>query len=268
MNLVLPPPTLESWIDGLQSQGRYVFFRSDAVAHSGLSAESVKKALQRLARRGRIAKVKNYFFAIVPLEYVAAGSPPASWFIDDLMAAMQRPYYVGLLTAAGLHGASHHAAQQFQVLTNRPIRPITVGRSEIRFYASKFVNRAAVSNVKTPTGAMRFSTPETTAVDLVRFSRSAGELDHVATVIAELVPALDPKRLLASVKLVDDVPNAQRLGYVLEHVRARHLAEPIRNWVDRHNVRPVPLRSNHRVPNAREDRRWHVLIDRSIEVEA
>src|SRR5687768_9910587 len=118
--------------------------------------------------------------------------PPASWFIHDLMMAMERPYYVGLLTAAGLHGASHHQPQEFQVITNRPIRPITVGRSRIRFFASRFVSMAAVTNVKTPTGSMLAATPETTTVDLVRFAKFAGQLDNVATVIAELIPKLDP----------------------------------------------------------------------------
>ena len=36
--------------------------------------EAVKKALQRLARRQRVVKVKNYFYVIVPLEYRHAGS--------------------------------------------------------------------------------------------------------------------------------------------------------------------------------------------------
>ena len=53
-----------------------------------------------MTARGRIAKAKDYFYVIVPLEYAAAGAPPASWFVNDLMAAMTRPYYVGLLTAA------------------------------------------------------------------------------------------------------------------------------------------------------------------------
>ena len=67
---------------------------------------------------------------IVPLEYLHAGGPPPSLFIDDLMKAMERPYYVGLLSAAALHGASHQQPQEFQVFSDRPIRPIQVGRSD------------------------------------------------------------------------------------------------------------------------------------------
>ena len=184
-----------------------------------------------------------------------------------LMAAMQRPYYVGLLTAAGLHGASHHQPQEFQVVTDRPIRSITTGRARIRFFASRFVSEVAVTNFKTPTGSMRVSTPETTAFDLVRFVKAAGQLDNVATVIAELASKIDSKKLVAAAKVVEDVPNAQRLGFILDRVRARRPAESLRGWIERQSPKPVPLRSNRRDHTAREDRRWHVLVDHPLDIE-
>ena len=46
--------TVEKWIDNHQAHGRYTFLRAESVAGTGLSAEAVKKALQRLAGRGRV----------------------------------------------------------------------------------------------------------------------------------------------------------------------------------------------------------------------
>jgi len=227
----------------------------------------VKKALQRLARRGRVLKVKDYFYVIVPLEYQTAGGPPVSWFINDLMAAMKLPYYVGLLTAAAQHGASHQQPQEFQVITDRSVRPLTVGRTKVRFFASKFATEAATVNVKTPTGSMRVASPETTAVDLVRFVQAAGYLGNIATVLADLSSLLHPKKLLAAVRLVNDVPNARRLGYLLDHVRAKPIAEPLHAWVERQSTRPVPLQSGRSFAGAVENRRWHVLVNQPIEVD-
>jgi predicted transcriptional regulator of viral defense system len=258
--------TLENWIDDRQAQGRYTFLRSEAVEESGISSEAVKKALQRMTLRGRLAKAKDYFYIIVPLEYASAGAPPASWFVDDLMTAMELPYYVGLLSAAAQHGASHHAPQEFQVVTDRYVRPVVVGRAKVRFFTSKFMADAAVADVKTPTGTMRVSTPETTAIDLVRFSKAAGYLDNVATVISELASSLDAKKLLRAAKRVGDIPNAQRLGYILDHVRARKAAIPLRDWIDRQSPSCVPLRTGRN--GGTEDRRWHVLVDRPLEVES
>lgn len=259
---------LGRWVDDRQAHGKYTFLRAEAVAGSGLTAEAVKKALQRLARRGRVLKVKDYFYVIVPLEYRSAGGPPATWFIDDLMDAMRLPYYVGLLTAAAQYGASHQQPQEFQVLTDRSVRALTAGRIRIRFFATKHVDRAAVVNIKTPTGTMKMSTLETTALDLVRFARAAGSLDHVATVLAELTSSLDPKRLLTVTRLVGDVPGARRLGYLLDRVRGRDLSGPMHAWLERQSLRPVPLRPGRPWAGAVEDPRWHVLVNQPIETEA
>lgn len=259
--------TMETWIDNQQARGKYTFLRQEAVRGSGLRAEAARKALQRLAHRERIVKIKNYFYGIVPLEYRLAGSPPAPWFIHDLMAAMKLPYYVGLLSAAGVHGSSHQQPQEFQVVTDRSVRLIKVARLRIRFFASKHVSSAATLLVKTPTGSMRVATPETTAVDLVRFRKAAGDLDHVATVINELVPRLSTRRLVAAVQLVQDVPDAQRLGFILDRLRARVPADALRGWVDRQSPRTVPLRPNRPGDKARENKRWHLLVNGAIEVE-
>jgi len=260
--------TLEQWINGLQAKGKYTFLRGEAITGSGLSPDAVKKALQRLARRGRVAKVKNYFYVIVPLEYVAAGAPPASWFIHDLMAAMELPYYVGLLSAVGHHGASHQQPQEFQVVTDRSIRPLVVARTRIRFFASKYVRQAAAVEVKTPTGMMRVSTPETTAVDLVRFAKAAGHLDHVAIEMIELARLLDAKHLLEAVRAVGDVPNAQRLGFILDLIHKRKLTGSVHAWVQRQQVRVVRLRPGRPVIGVRLNRRWQVLVNGPIEADA
>ncbi len=228
--------------------------------------EAVKKAIQRLVRKDWIVKLKDYLFVIVPLEYARTGTPPPSWFIHDLMIVMKLPYYVGLLSAAAVYGASHQQPQEFQVVTDRSIRSLIAGRARIRFFASKFAARTSVADAKTPTGTMRVSTPEATAVDLVRFAKAADHLDHVVTVLAELAPSLNPKKLLAAVRVVGDTPNAQRLGYILDHVNGRNLAAPLHGWLARMAHRPVPLRTERLAADASEDRRWHVLVDQPLEV--
>ena len=65
------------------------------------------------------------------------GRTSALWYIDDLMRHEGRPYYVGLLRAAELHGASHQAVMEFQVVTNKKMPELLVGRSRIAFYYRK-----------------------------------------------------------------------------------------------------------------------------------
>ncbi len=64
-----------------------------------------------------------------------------------------------------------------------------------------------------------------------------------------------------------DVPNAQRLGYLLEKVRGRSQARALHEWLGRQSPRVVPLRPGRNAKGAMEDRRWHVCVAERIEVE-
>lgn len=260
--------SLEDWVNSLQAKGRYSFLRSEALRDSGLSSEAVKKALQRLECRGRLAKAKNYFYVIVPLEYSKSGGLPPAWYIDDLMKAMKRPYYIGLLSAAALHGASHQQPQEFQVVTDRYVRSLRVGRVRIHMLTSKRAMNTPVQEMKAPTGTMRVSIPEATVVDLVRWARAAGGLDNVVIILRELLPLLDETKLLKVIRLQSDVPNAQRLGYLLDRLRARSLARAVHGWTERHCKSLVGLRPGETISGATENRRWHVLVGEPIETEA
>lgn len=264
----MPSPLMKAWIDRLQAGGRYTFLRSEAVRDSGLTAGAVSKALRQAVRDRRILQLKEYLFVIVPLEYRVAGSPPPAWFVHDLMAAMGLPYYVGLLSAAALHGAAHQQPQAFQVMTDRSVRPLAAGRTRLQFFASKHVSGAAVAELKTPTGVMRVSTPEATAVDLVRFAKAAGHLDHVASVIAGLAGSLHAKRLVAAVRAVDDIPNAQRLGYILDQLKQSELADALYAHLAPRIARTQLLRPGGRAADAEEDARWRLLINTPLEVES
>ena len=263
----MPPPLLKAWIDRLQAGGRYSFLRSEAVRDSGLTPAAVSKALRQAVRDQRILQLKEYVFVVVPLEYRVAGSPPPSWFIHELMAAMGLPYYVALLSAAALHGAAHQQPQAFQVMTDRSVRPMVAGRTRLQFFASKHVEQTAVTELKAPTGVMRVSTPETTAVDLVRFAKAAGHLDHVASVLAGLAGSLQAKRLVAAVRTVDDLPNAQRLGYILDQLQQRELADALHAHLAPRISRTQLLRPGRSAVDAKEDARWRLLINTPLEVE-
>jgi len=79
---------------------------------------------------------------------------------------------------------------------------------------------------------------------------------------------LDARKLLAAVRLVGDVPNAQRLGYILDQVRAPKLATGLHEWIERRGSRAVPLHKGRSVEVAPENQHWHVLVNGPLEVEA
>ena len=208
--------SLSALVDSYQAGGRYVITREQARQALGVSHEALKKAVRRLVAKRRLAVPRRGFFVVVPVEYRQAGAPPPSWYIDDLMKFCNRHYYVGLLTAATLHGAGHQQPQEFQVVTDRQLRPIMAGRARIRFFRKLRMERTQTMHVKTETGTMKVTTPEATALDLLRYLKGVGHLGHVVTVLTELVETMDGERIAEAAKSEDHLPSAQRLGYLLD----------------------------------------------------
>lgn len=50
------------------------------------------------------------------------------------MRQEERPYYLGLLKAAELHGATHQAVMEFEVITDKRLPKIRAGRSITSFF--------------------------------------------------------------------------------------------------------------------------------------
>ncbi len=259
-------PFLHHYVDRLQESGRYTFARDEALKALKISPVALKLAARRLSRQGRLVSPRRGFFVIVPLEYKLAGSPPPSWFIDQLMGFQNESYYVGLLSAAALHGAAHQQPQEFQVMTSQQMRPAVVGRSRIRFLVKKHIKRTQTLRFKTETGTMKVSTPESTALDLVRYPIHAGGLNNVATVLSDLAENIEPKRLAEAARRDDDLPSAQRLGFLLEHIGEEAKTEPLAEWLKISGPRTVYLRRGGPALRARKSARWKIMINEDVEV--
>jgi len=258
-------PTISTWVEQLQAQGRYTFTRAQAESGTGRSFVASQTALRRLKEQGRIVSPRRGFYVVVPPEYRATGSPPASWFIDDLMRFLGQPYYVGLLSAAAIHGAAHQQPMVFQVVTSEPTREVRAGKVAIRFSMNSMVEQMPVTEKQTETGTMRVATPETTAFDLVRYPAGAGHLSNAATVLTELAERIDARALVSIASMVR-LPDVQRLGYLLDAVGEGDLAAPLATWLASRRFRAIRLRPGEPA-NVEIDERWRVLPNVELEVE-
>lgn len=258
------PGQLHDWIEGLPAKGRYVFSRAEAESVSDASSQAVEATLRRLKKRGTIVSPRRGFYVLVPPEYRAAGSPPASWFIDDLMRHQGRRYYVALLTAAALHGAGHQQPMAFQILADGDERDVGLGRVRIEFHVSRLVAGAATQEIQTETGTMVVSTPETTAFDLVRFPSAAGYWNNIATVLGELAESLDPGLLATGAERVAR-SDSQRLGWLLDLLGERQLADAVATALEGERLVPTPLSPARKASDAPLDPRWRILVNDDVE---
>lgn len=257
---------LGDFVDGLPSEGRYTFTLDQVSAEVDASTVALQTAIRRMKKKGRLVSPRRSFFVIVPPEYRSTGAPPPSWFIDDLMRHMQRPYYVGLLSAAALHGAAHQQPQVFQVVTSLPMAPLTAGRARVEFFRRRSIERVATQKMTTPTGYMNVSTPETTAFDLLRHVHAAGHLSNVATVLAELGETIQSERLIEAASLAS-LPEIRRAGYLFQLVGREELAEALEKAAAAYWAKPSRLRPDVSDDGAPLDTRWSLFINEDVEPE-
>ncbi len=255
------------FVEDLLAHGRYVFTRTEAQRCIAASPSAVYMALHRLATAGRLVMPRSGFYVIVDPQHRASRSLPPEWFVRDLMRYMRHLYYVGLLSAAQLHGAAHHRPLEFQVVIPNPtMRPVKCGNVQIRFFGKGPFDRAEAVEVKTPTGSMAVSSPETTAWDLVRYPKAAGGLDNVMTVLSELSEKLDAVRLAGTVRKHGDRLVAQRLGYLLDRLGHRDLTKRLAGWIDGAPQRL--LNPSAPVGRAPLSRKWNLIVNARPEPEA
>ncbi|MBI2716204.1 MAG: type IV toxin-antitoxin system AbiEi family antitoxin [Rhizobiales bacterium] len=267
--------SLSTHIAGLLSAGQVVFTSKDAEKALHIGQGAFLDAAERLQRRKHLLNPRRGFYVIVPPQFASWGAPPPAWYIDALMRHEHQAYYVGLLKAAELHGATHQAVMEFQVVAGKRLPKIHAGRNMIVFYYRKDMRAVAsgLEDHKTDTGTMKISTVELTALDLLRYPQAAGGIDNIATVLTDLEPKIDAAKL-AALSQKAERPVAQRLGYLLDRLGHQERTEPMHaalkargslTWteLDRRESRDPDFAPE---PAERNDR-WRVIVRRFPEVD-
>ena len=270
-------PRLSDYINSLLSTGRIVFTAEEAELALSVDHGAFLDAAERLQRRGLLLKPRQGFYVIVPPQYLSWGAPPPTWYIDALMSheGQTHSYYVGLLKAAELHGATHQAIMEFQMVTAKRLPVIHAGRSRIVFYLRRDIEAvsAGIEDHKTETGKMRISSVALTALDLLRYPQASGGIDNIATVLSDLGHKIDSTQLTTLSALVER-PVVQRLGYLLDFLGYDSLIEPMLeslhargslSWteLDRHAGRERSIAPN---PRSR-DLRWRIVVRRTPQID-
>ena len=267
---------LSGYVSGLLSAGQVVFTAEEAEHALGIGHGAFLDAAERLQRREAVLNPRQGFYVVVPPQHASWGAPPPAWYIDALMGHVGQAYYVGLLKAAELHGATHQAVMEFQVVTAKRIPRIRAGRSLIVFYFRKDVEAvtAGIEHCKTDTGTMKISSAALTALDLLRYPQASGGIDTVAAVLSDFAQKIDPEQLAALSALVER-PVVQRLGYLLDHLGhdslTRLMLESLRArgsppWIelDRQEARDPDFAPEPRQRNLR----WRIVVRRVPQVDA
>lgn len=255
---------LADFVQDMIAKGHFSFSVEDVQKLKRTSSSAVQAALRRLQKKGGIVMPYRGFYVIVPPEYRTSGCLPPEQFIPDLMAHLGEIYYAGLLTAAEYHGAAHQRPQIFQAVAAKSRRPISCGKMRVGFVFRKNAGKIATEKINTPAGELKISSPEATAFDLVGYVHHCAGLNNVATVLSELAEKIDAEKLQQLVGL-SPIAWGQRLGYLLDLVRANDKALGIAEYVKKKQPVRTPLSPALKISGAKTDSRWRVFVNTKVE---
>lgn len=105
--------TLQKWIED-RAWVPHIFNRRCESTGVYSSEQILYNELSKLCSNNTIASVYRGFYVIVPTQYVLRGSVPATYYIDQLMANLNKSYYVCMLSAAELIGVAHQRPSSSQ----------------------------------------------------------------------------------------------------------------------------------------------------------
>ncbi len=249
------------FVDAQVAAGRVAFPLMDLVHETGLSMTAAKHQLLRLKHRVTRVSPRQPFYLIVGPEHRTVGAPPVAWWLHDYFAWLRQPYYLALQSAASSFGSNPQALQVTQVMTKIARRAIEVGRIRVQFFVKRTIEQTPTQSLTNAFAPLKISTPEATALDLVRYAGRIGGIGCVAETIAPLLPVLRAAELRRALKTESQPTVAQRLGFVLEKLRANELAKVVQQWLPS-DLAFVPL-----VPGQRGDsseiKRWRILNNAS-----
>lgn len=210
----LRPAELADWMLG---RGQHSATSVELAELLGVAEPSIRQSLRR--QSSSIVAVSKGLWVPVPPEYRSAGAPPPIHFIDALMKHLGHPYYVGFLSAAELHGASHQKPMTFQIATSAVLRNREIGSSKVQFIHRSTAGSRPTRLFNVPTGQVEASTAAITILDLVEAPRFGAGIGNAATVIGELLieNKLDIDDLTIQARQYPTTV-VQRTGYLIEHM--------------------------------------------------
>lgn len=255
----------QGYIDSLTATGEISFTVSQFCNALNLNYGAATSALRHLLQKKSIVSPSKGYYLILTPEFRASGCLPADYFIDDLIRHWGTEYYIGLLSAALYHGAAHQQPQMFQVMIPNKRKSISCGHVSIEFIQNSHCTRTPKQALKTRTGTLQVSTPEATAMDMLKYIRHCGGINRIATVLDELAETMSADRLVDLAAQSEERTWVHRLGFLLDRLGHTKLAEALYTVISKQPMERIPLVPYSSMTGAPRDKKWSIGINAKVE---
>jgi len=258
---------MQEYLFKLRARGRYSFTLDELRTTLNISNKAINQNLFRLKSKGQVAQVRQGFYVIVPPEYSSSGILPIYSFIDQMMVWLGRYYYVGLLSAASIHGSSHQEPMESFIMIRPPaLRKISHRNLVINFLLKSSWDERNIIKKKTDAGYINVSSPELTALDLLFFNNWLG-INRATEIVSGLTEEMNPAVLMQTARKFPVTSTIQRLGYLLDcKLGQEKMASVLEKVLGERKVHAVPLSPN-RERKGEICSRWKIIQNLEVESE-
>jgi predicted transcriptional regulator of viral defense system len=231
----------------------------DAVAkRAGSSEPAAQKALQRLVRAGRVARVRKDLL-ILPETTGHLGVD----LVDLVDAVAGKPYLITAGRALEHHDLTDQHFFGVVVLAARRVEPLAYRGQTAKFLHTDPGHIWGAEEGPGP----NYANPARAIVDALNHPRYGVSLTQAldALLLAVSRDAMFTDRLLNTVIRYDSPAVARRVGLVVERFIGAEAAAPYRDLIGQ-NRAPVLMRAR-RSPDGKLDTAWRVVVNTVLEPE-
>ncbi len=207
------------YIRQLLSQEEYAFSLKEILRETGKGETAVKRELSRIVEKKEIINLRKGFYLIIPPRYSSAQKLPVQLYCEKLFRHLNRKYYLGLYTAAKIHGASHQQVHRDYILIEKPkLNDIKRKNFDIRFFTSSYWPAKNIIAKKSDAGIHHLSSPSLTLADLIHYHTKIGGLNRVLTITEELAEEFEMQDFRNLLGWYPHKSTVQRMGFLLDEL--------------------------------------------------
>ena len=262
-NGILRPSELQDW---LAAHGISTITSEECAHLLGIPANEVSQRLVRLRAKGQLVAAARGLWIAVPAEFRNMGAPEPIRYIHNLMEFYACNYCIGWLSAASIHGASHHAPQVFQIAVSKALRKRMIGRSELQFFFRSYIPMISKKKISLSNGSAFVCSPGATMLMAAADPAYCSGIDNAATIICEL--ADNHPDFINDVMINAPLfPHAavHRLGWILEHLADMPGLDELSDYCSKSPEPTILSPGGGRSGSV--DKKWYVIENRRIETD-
>jgi predicted transcriptional regulator of viral defense system len=259
--------TVSAYIKQLQSFEEYSFSIDEVTAKASKDVIAVKRELARLTEKKEILNLRKGFYLIIPPRYASSEKLPIQLYSKKLFKYLDRKYYVGLHSAAKMHGAGHQQPQRDYLIIETPkLNTITKKSFDLQFFTTAQWPKNNIETKKSDAGAYHISSPALTFIDLIHHHSKIGGLNRMLASLEELTEEMNEIDMGQLTTWYNHKSTLQRAGFLLDElIGTTPFTEIIYEKLKQQPFYPVLLSPKKTQKPGSANNRWKIDVNLKLE---